>query len=81
LRVQFELPDEQIAAIGQAVEELKAASTRVGRKDWKLMFYGAFVSLGLAQAVSSGVVEAMFRLAVEGLGHIFGAGGPPMITA
>jgi hypothetical protein len=68
------------AAIGQAVEELKEASERVGRKDWKLMFYGAFVSLGLAQALSSGVVDVVFRLAVEGLSHIFGAGGTPMIT-
>jgi hypothetical protein len=45
------------------------------------MVYGTFVSLGLEHAVSSGVVEAMFRLAVHGLGHIFGAGGPPMLTA
>jgi hypothetical protein len=79
-REQFELPDDEIAAIGQAVEELKEASERVGRKDWKLMLYGAFVSLGLEHAVSSGVVETLFRLAVQGLAHLFGA-GPPMITA
>jgi hypothetical protein len=77
----WDLRDHQAAAIGQTIEELKEASERVGRKDWKLMFYGAFVSVGLAQVVPSGVVEAVFRLAVQGLGHFFGAGGPPMITA
>lgn len=81
VRRQFALPDDQLAAIGQAVEELKEASERVGRKDWKLMLYGAFVSLGLEHAVQTGVVETVFRLAVEGLGHIFGAGGLPMVTA
>jgi hypothetical protein len=80
VREKFELSGDQVAAIGQTVDELKEASKRVGRKDWKLMFYGAFVSLGLAQVVSTGVVDVAFRLAVEGLGHIFGAGGPPMIT-
>lgn len=78
-REKFELPDDQVSAIAQAVEELKEASGRIGRKDWKLMFYGALVSLGLEHAVSSGVVETMFRLTVEALGHLFG--GPPMITA
>ena len=81
VREHFELRDDQLAALGQTVEELKEASERVGRKDWKLMFYGAFISLGLEHAVQSGVVEAMFRLAVQGLGHLFGAGSPPIITA
>lgn len=80
VREKFELPDVQVAAIAQAVEELKEASGRVGRKDWKMMFYGALVSLGLEHAVSSGVVEVVFRLAVQGLGHLFGAGSPA-ITA
>jgi hypothetical protein len=81
VRDKFELPDDQLAAIGQAVEELKEASGRIGRKDWKLMLYGALISLGLEHAVSSGVVEVVYRLAVHGLGHLFGAGSPPMITA
>jgi hypothetical protein len=38
----------------------------------------SILSSGLDHAVQPGVVETAFRL---GLGHIFGAGGPPMITA
>jgi hypothetical protein len=78
---QFELTAEQMRATEESLDYLKDAAERVGRKDWRVMFYGAFVSLGLEHAVSSGVVETMLRLAVQGLGHIFGAASPPMITA
>jgi hypothetical protein len=81
VREQFALAGDQLAAIRQAVEELKEASTRVGRKDWRLIFYGTFVTYGLDHVLSSRVVETVFRLAAEGLGHIVGAGGTPMITA
>jgi hypothetical protein len=77
---QFDLTSEQVTAIGQTVQDLKGASRRVGRKDYKVMLYGAFVSLGLEQAVQTGVVEAMLRLAAQALGHLFG-GPPPMISA
>jgi len=75
VRDSFELPDGQLGAIAQAMEELKEASERVGRKDRKLLLYGAFVSLGLEHAVQSGVVETLFRLAAQGSATSSGQAG------
>jgi hypothetical protein len=78
-RESLELSESQLA-IDNAVDELKDASTRIGRKDWRLMFIGAFVTLGLEHVLEPGVVETLMRLATQGLAGVFGAHVPPMIT-
>jgi hypothetical protein len=81
VRENFELRDYQLTAIAEAVEYLKEESKTSGRKQWRFLFYGTFMSYALEHSLDPAVLEAIYRLAVAGLGHLFGAGGPPMIVA
>lgn len=81
VREKFELTAEQISLVDDRLDEMKEASERVGRKDWVLMLYGSLVSIFVAGAVPSAVIQAMLTAAAHGVAHIFGFGDPPwMIT-
>jgi hypothetical protein len=81
VRNQFEPTDEQMSAIEQTLDEVKEASTRVGRKDWAMMANGALLSLIVNDLVPAQVIQSVFSTLITGIGHIFGLGGPlPIIT-
>ena len=40
MRKNYKLTAEQLTAIGMRLEEAEEASKRLGRKDWKSLFYG-----------------------------------------
>jgi hypothetical protein len=80
------MPDgsERLVSIGveRGLDELREASTRVGRKDWLTMLNGAMFSLTVNDLVPQHVVQGAFQMLISGVGHIFGVGGPPpVITA
>jgi hypothetical protein len=81
VREQFELSADQLRAIDQRVDELKAASRRLGRKDWLMIFYGGLVSTFMTDAVPPGVIQTILTTVVHGIAHIFGFGGPPPIIS
>jgi hypothetical protein len=72
-----ELTAGQIAGIGQKLDELKEASTRVGRKDWVVMLYGAAFGMIVNDTVPAHVVQSVITSVIGGLGHLFGIGGMP----
>ena len=77
-----ELTTEQMSAIEQMLDEIKDASTRVGRKDWVMMANGALLGLIVNDLVPPHVVQSVFNMLITGIAHIFGIGGPPpIITA
>jgi hypothetical protein len=45
VREQFELTDDELAAVDQKLDELKEASKRLGRKDWATIIIGGMVSI------------------------------------
>jgi hypothetical protein len=49
LKEQYELTDEQTEQIDEWRDEATEASTRLGRKDWRLLFYGTVLNLKLIQ--------------------------------
>jgi hypothetical protein len=77
VREQFGLTAEQIASLEAGVEELKEASRRVGRKDWRLIFYGLFVTMAANDLMPVATVQTIFTVVGHGLAHLFGIGGPP----
>jgi len=81
--VRRENPDltgEQLAAIQQTMDEIKEASTRVGRKDWAMLANGALLGLIVNDVVPAHVVQSLFSMLITGIGHLFGIGGrPPVI--
>jgi hypothetical protein len=81
VREQFELTDEQVAAIDQRLDDAGEASKRLGRKDWLMAFYGGVISTVITDAVPSGVIQTVLTTVVHGIAHIFGIGGPPPIIS
>jgi hypothetical protein len=81
VREQFELTDEQLAAIDQRLDDAEEASKRLGRKDWLLIFYGGLVSTFMTDAVPPSVIQTVLTTVVHGIAHIFGIGGPPPIIS
>jgi hypothetical protein len=73
-----ELTSDQTRVINARLDYLQKASERVGRKDWLMMFNGAIASLILSDLLPSQTAQHIIMLAVNGLGHLFGMGGPPM---
>lgn len=81
MREKFELTPEQLSAIKQTLDDVKEASTRLGRKDWLMMFFGATVSVVFTDAVPPAVIRTVLMTVVHGIAHLFGLGLPPsMIT-
>jgi hypothetical protein len=74
-----ELTAEQMATIEQALDEIKEATTRVGRKDLAMMINGAMFGLIVNGLVPPQVVQSIFHMLTTGIGHLFGIGGPPII--
>lgn len=78
LREQFELTSEQIAHVEERFDEAEQASTRLGRKDWLLLFGGTILNLIVTDTITPGVAGHIFTIVVQGLAHLFSA-GPPQI--
>lgn len=79
VRQEFELADEQLAAIDRRLDDAKEACGRLGRKDWIMLFYGAVISTAMTDSVPPGVVQTVLATVVHGIAHIFGFGGPPPV--
>jgi hypothetical protein len=77
VRQQFELTDDQLAAVDQKLDELEEASKRLGRKDWATILIGGLVSVGMTDAVPPDVIQTVLSTVLHGLAHLFGIGGPP----
>lgn len=76
-----ELTSAQISEIETRLEHLEKASERVGRKDWLMMFNGAITSLILSDLLPAQTAQHIVVMAVQGLGHLFGMGGPPHLLS
>ena len=60
---------EQMAAIEQTLDEVKEATTRVGRKDWVMLANGALIGLVASDLVPPDVVQVIFHMINE-IGHL-----------
>ena len=76
-----DLTVKQMAAIEQALDEIREASSRLRPKDWVMVANGTLLSLIANDVVPASVIHGIFNVLIAGLGHIFGVGGPPPIIA
>jgi len=79
VKEQYALTGEQISQVEERLDETADASTRMGRKDWLLLFGGTVFNLIVTDTVTPGVAGHIFTTVVQGIAHLFGAGGPPQI--
>lgn len=73
----YELTDEQMARVEEALDTAEQASRRIGRKDWLMAFNGAVFSLFLSDLIPQQAATHIVVMAITGLGHLFGIGGLP----
>jgi hypothetical protein len=73
----YSLTNDQAERLEASVEEVEEASHRIGRKDWLLLFYGALLNLIISGILPPAVVWHILVSVLQGLGHLFGIGGPP----
>ena len=67
LAAQHELSEQQLTAIDKGFAALKAASERVGRKDWVLMFGGMLMGIIGSAALPPETVRGLFHI----VGQVF----------
>jgi hypothetical protein len=82
VRTNYELTAEQLTTIDERLEEAEEASKRLGRKDWKSLFYGAVFGLMVNDAIPPDVAQHIFTGVLNGIAHLLGAGplpGPWMV--
>jgi hypothetical protein len=72
----YYLPEAQADHIDAILEEVQHAGSRVGRKDWLLLFLGALFSLFLSAAVPLEVVQHILATFADSLLHLFGSEPP-----
>lgn len=77
IRARFELTSEQIAQVDEKLDEAAEASTRMGRKDWLLLFSGVIFTLIITATVTPGIGEHIFTMVIHGLAHLFTGGSEP----
>lgn len=77
VRQNFELTEDQLAAIDQRLDDAEEAAKHTGRKAWVYMFYGAVVSTFMTDEIPPHVIQTIVTTVLHGIGHLFGVGGPP----
>ena len=60
------------------IEELEEASTRLGRRDWLLMFLGVSLTWTLEGLIPPEGLQEVLMFAAHTLGHLFGGGVPQL---
>jgi hypothetical protein len=79
---QFQLPLEQRSQVEERLDELEAASCRLGRKDWLIMLMTTLSPVVISDTLTPGLSRHIFTMAINDLIHLFTAGRePPQILA
>jgi hypothetical protein len=82
LQEQFDLTDDQLAALEQRLDDAGEAARHSDRKTWLYTFYGAAMSTFMTDEIPPHVIQTVVSTVLYGIAHIFGIGGtPPIITA
>ena len=76
----YSLADEPLAQVNRKLDYLIDASTRVGRKDWKVLFLGILFTLVVEQLIPSGPgLRELFGIAGHLIHQLLGGGmSPPL---
>jgi hypothetical protein len=76
-----DLTPEQRASMDGKLDELVAASEKLGRKDWLTLVLATGFSLMASDLVPAHVVQHVVGLTLRGVAHMFGVDVPPLPIA
>lgn len=68
----YSLSTEQMSLVEARFNDLEAATSRIGRKDWLLMFLGVLFSLIASGLLPPEAVQHILGMAFDGLDHLLG---------
>jgi hypothetical protein len=71
------LAQDQIVALEEGFTELATATTRLGRNDWRLMFFGVVLTFIVAGVLPPDAVHGFLWMALHGFQHFFGGHAGP----
>lgn len=69
-----DIAPEQLTFIGRKLDEMQAASERMGRKDWINLALGTLTSTVVSVALAPSEAKALFQVANAALSWLFGGG-------
>jgi hypothetical protein len=71
------LTQDEIVALEEGFAELTTATTRLGRNDWRLMFFGVVLTFIAAGVLPPDAVHSFLWMALHGFQNFFGGGAGP----
>ena len=71
------LSQDQMVALEEGFKELAAATKRLGRNDWRLMFLGVVLTFIVTGILPPDAVHGFLSIALHGLQHFLGGAGGP----
>jgi hypothetical protein len=77
LKKKYSLSSEQMSRVEARLDEAEAASRRIGRKDWLLLFAGVIFTLIATGLLPPESVHHVFMMIFHDLDHLFGSGRRP----
>lgn len=75
MKATSSLTSEQTLLVEAWFNEAEAATRRLGRKDWLLLFLGVVLSSAVAGLVPPDAVDHLLTMVSHALGHLFGGAG------
>jgi hypothetical protein len=75
VKTTYALSDAQMLFLEAKLDDIGAAASRVGRKDWLLLFYGVMFTVIVTGLLPPEAVQHVILTAVQALEHLFDSGG------
>jgi hypothetical protein len=73
----FALSSEQKTQVNEKLDEVVEAASRLGRKDWVVLFTGTILTLAITDAVTWATAHHIWAMVLHGLLHLFTGGNEP----
>jgi hypothetical protein len=77
LKKTYSLSSEQMSRVEARLDEAEAATRRMGRKDWLLLFCGVMFTVIVTDLLPPEAVQHILAMALHGLDHLLRGGGRP----
>lgn len=78
----YALSEVQMLHLEAKLDDIAAAASRMGRKDWALWVSAALLGALVQGVLPPEVVQHIINMTIAGLGHLLGGGGtPPLLPS
>jgi hypothetical protein len=78
----YALSEVQMLHLEAKLDDIAAAASRMGRKDWALWVSAALLGALVHGVLRPEVVQHIINMTIAGLGHLLGGGGtPPLLPS